>query len=54
MRPTNLFSIELFGYTPIPEWQGKKLRIPLEDDAVITARGVEWLSPPNQRIGLIR
>ena len=54
MRPTNLFSIELFAYTPIPEWQGKKLRIPLEDDAVITARGVEWLSPPTQRIGLIR
>ena len=54
MRPTNLFSIELFAYTPIPEWQGKKLRIPLEDDAVITSRGVEWLSPPTQRIGLIR
>jgi Xaa-Pro aminopeptidase len=53
MRPTNLFSIELFAYTPIPEWQGKKLRIPLEDDAVITARGVEWLSPPSYRIGLI-
>jgi Xaa-Pro aminopeptidase len=54
MRPTNLFSIELFAYTPIPEWQGKKLRIPLEDDAVVTARGVEWLSPTIQRIGLIR
>jgi Xaa-Pro aminopeptidase len=54
MKPTNLFSIELFAYSPIPEWQGKKLRIPLEDDAVLTARGVEWLSPPIQRIGLIR
>ena len=53
MRPTNLFSIELFAYTPIPEWQGKKLRIPLEDDAVVTARGVEWLSPPVRRIALI-
>jgi Xaa-Pro aminopeptidase len=53
MRPTNLFSIELFAYTPIAEWQGKKLRIPLEDDAVVTSRGVEWLSPPIQRIGLI-
>lgn len=54
MRPTNLFSIELFAYTPIPEWEGRKLRIPLEDDAVVTARGVEWLSPPVQRIGLVR
>jgi hypothetical protein len=33
---------------------GKKLRIPLEDEAVVTSRGVEWLSPPLQRIGLIR
>ena len=54
MRPTNRFSIELFAYSPIPEWQGRKLRIPLEDDAVVTTRGVEWLSPPIQRIALIR
>ncbi len=54
IRPSNLFSIELFAYTPIPEWGGKKLRIPLEDDAVVTSRGVEWLSPINHRIQLIR
>ena len=54
IRATNLFSIELFAYTPIPEWGGKKLRIPLEDDAVVTARGVEWLSPINHRIQLVR
>ncbi len=54
MRPSNLFSIELFAYTPIPEWGGKKLRIPLEDDATITARGVEWVYPINQRILLIK
>jgi Xaa-Pro aminopeptidase len=54
IRPSNLFSIELFAYTPVPEWGGKKLRIPLEDDAVVTARGVEWLSPINHRIQLIR
>jgi len=54
IRPSNLFSIELFAYTPLPEWGGKKLRIPLEDDAVVTARGVEWLSPINHRIQLIR
>jgi Xaa-Pro aminopeptidase len=54
MRPSNLFSIELFAYTPIPEWGGKKLRIPLEDDAVVTARGVEWVYPVVQRIQLVR
>ena len=54
IRPSNLFSIELFAYTPVPEWGGKKLRIPLEDDAVVTTRGVEWLSPINHRIQLVR
>ena len=54
IRPTNLFSIELFAYTAIPEWGDKKLRIPLEDDAIVTERGVEWLYPVNQRVLLIR
>lgn len=54
IHPTNMFSIELFAYTAIPEWGGKKLRIPLEDDAIVTNRGVEWLYPVNQSVLLIR
>lgn len=54
IRPSNLFSIELFAYTAAPEWNGAKVRIPLEDDAVVTERGVEWLYPVNERILLIR
>jgi Xaa-Pro aminopeptidase len=54
IKPTNLFSIELFAYTPAPEWGGKKVRIPLEDDAIVTERGVEWLYPINRRILLIK
>ena len=54
VRPGNLFSIELFAYTAVPEWGGAKARIPLEDDAVVTERGVEWLYPINPRIRLIR
>ncbi|MDH4253962.1 MAG: M24 family metallopeptidase [Gammaproteobacteria bacterium] len=54
IHPTNLFSIELFAYTAIPEWGGKKLRIPLEDDAIVTERGVEWLYPVNNAVLLIR
>ncbi len=54
IRPTNLFSIELFAYTAAPEWQGAKVRIPLEDDAIVTERGVEWLYPINERILLIK
>lgn len=54
LKPTNLLSIELFAYTKIPEWGGKKLRIPLEDDAVVTERGVEWLYPVNRKVLVIK
>jgi Xaa-Pro aminopeptidase len=51
---TNLFAIELFVYTSVPEWGGGKARIPLEDDAIVTHRGVEWLYPVNDRVLLIK
>ena len=54
IQQTNMLSIELFAYTAIPEWGGKKLRIPLEDDALVTHRGVEWLYPVNQGIRIIK
>ena len=54
IKPFNPFSIELFAWTPNPEWGGAKVRIPLEDDAIVTERGVEWLYPVNQRIALIK
>ncbi len=54
LRPGTLFSMELFAYTSAPEWDGAKVRIPLEDDAVVTERGVEWLVPPADRIRRIR
>lgn len=53
IKPTNMFSIEFFAYTPASEWNGKKVRIPLEDDAIVTERGIEWLYPVNNRILLI-
>jgi hypothetical protein len=49
-----MFSVEFFAYTPIPEWNGRKLRVPFEDDAIVTERGVEWLYPVNDRLLLIR
>lgn len=54
LKPSNLISIELFAYTKIPEWGGKKLRVPLEDDAIITSRGIEWLYPVNPRLLIIK
>ena len=52
--PNHMFSFEYFAYTPIPEWGGKKLRIPIEDDAIVTAGGVEFLHPANYRLLVIR
>ncbi len=54
IKPTNMFSVELFAYTKAKEFGGRKVRIPLEDDAIVTERGVEWLYPVNQRILLIK
>lgn len=54
IQPTNLFSIEFFVWVPAPEWGGRKVRIPLEDDAIVTERGVEWLYPVIDRIRRIR
>jgi len=53
IQPTNMFVIEFFAYTSAPEWKGKKVRIPLEDDAIVTANGIEWLYPIAGRILLI-
>ena len=54
LRPGTLISIELFAYTANPEWGNAKIRIPLEDDAVVTERGVAWLYPVNDRILVIK
>lgn len=54
IRETNMFALELFAYTSVPEWGGGKVRIPLEDDAIVTSRGVEWLYPVNDRVLLIK
>ncbi|MCL4849744.1 MAG: M24 family metallopeptidase, partial [Acidobacteria bacterium] len=50
----HIFSFEYFTYVPIPEWGGRKLRIPIEDDALVTERGVEWLHPAARRVLVIR
>ncbi|MCY4573961.1 MAG: M24 family metallopeptidase [Gemmatimonadetes bacterium] len=54
LRPGTLISVELFAYTANPEWGGAKVRIPLEDDAVVTERGVEWLYPVTRRILVVK
>jgi Xaa-Pro aminopeptidase len=54
VRPTNFFAIEFFSYSNIPEWGPKKVTLPLEDDAIVTERGVEWPYPPNDHLLLVK
>jgi hypothetical protein len=54
LHTEHLFAFEYFAYTPIPEWMGAKLRIPIEDDAVLMNDGVQFLHPANYRLLTIR
>lgn len=49
-----LFAFEFFAYTPIPEWGGKKLRIPIEDDAMLMEHGIQFVHPANYRLLVIK
>ena len=54
IKKNNLFAFEYIAYTPNPDWDGRKVRFNIEDDAIVTEKGVEWLYPPNERILLIK
>ena len=54
MHDQHMFSFEYFAYTPIAEWGGAKLRIPIEDDAILTNAGVQFLHPANYRLLVIK
>ncbi len=47
------YSIELNALTPMPEWSGQKVRMALEEDAVLVNGEVEWLSGRQTRLHLI-
>ena len=53
IKPNHLFAFELFASTPIPEWGGTWIRFGIEDDAIVTEDGVQYLYPPNRVILLI-
>ncbi len=54
LKPGNMISVEFFAYTPLPEWGGAKLRVPIEDDALLTSRGIEFLHPHSTRLLVIQ
>jgi Xaa-Pro aminopeptidase len=54
MHVQHMFSFEYFAYTPIAEWGGAKLRIPIEDDAILMESGIQFLHPANYRLLVIK
>jgi Xaa-Pro aminopeptidase len=50
----HMFSFEYFAYTPIAEWGGRKLRIPIEDDAILMENGIQFLHPGRVRHSRLR
>ena len=54
MHDHHMFSFEYFAYTPIAEWGGAKLRIPIEDDAMLMDTGIQFLHPANYRLLVIK
>ena len=54
LYPQHIFSFEYFAYTPIAEWGGKKLRIPIEDDAILMEQGIQFLHSANYRLLVVK
>lgn len=53
-REGSYTSIELNTSTPVPEWNGQKVTIMMEDDAYLTPQGMQWFRPRQTRFYLIR
>lgn len=52
--PGTYMSIELNTSTTVPEWNGQKVTMMAEDDAVMTARGYEFIRPRQTELYLIK
>jgi Xaa-Pro aminopeptidase len=54
IRPNSLIAFEFIVFTPVAEWGGNKVPVCVEENALITERGIEWVHPPQNRVLLIR
>ena len=52
-REGSYTSIELNTSTPVPEWNGQKVTIMMEDDAYLTNEGMKWFRPRQTAFYLI-
>ena len=54
VQPNSIISVEFIVFTPVEEWNGKKVPMNIEENALITERGIEWIHPPQNHVLLIR
>lgn len=54
IEPYSIISLEFIVFTPVKEWGGNKVPVNIEENAVITPHGIEWLHPPQDRPHVIR
>ncbi len=54
VRPNSIISVEFIVFTPADEWGGKKVPVNIEENALITDHGIEWLVPTQNEVLVIR
>ena len=54
VRPNAFLALEFRIFYPSKEWGGRKIPVNIEENVVITDRGLEWVHPPQNEILLIR
>ncbi|MDD9998911.1 MAG: M24 family metallopeptidase [Rhodospirillaceae bacterium] len=54
IQPYSIISLEFIVFTPTDEWGGNKVPVNIEENAVITPHGIEWLHVPQDHPLLIR
>ncbi len=54
VRPNNILSLEYRIFSPADEWDGAKIPVHVEENVLITQRGIEWLYPPQRKVLVIR
>ena len=54
IRPNSIIAFEFIVFTPAAEWGGNKVPVCIEENALITNHGIEWLHPPQNKVLIIR
>lgn len=47
------WAVELSAASPVPEWDGQEVRMMLEENAVLTAAGTEWVRSRQEKFHLV-